>query len=704
MQTIVIILTLILASAAPALGQQVTLPTRSGGTLDLGFRSTDISGDEARYQRFRDLGNGGLLDRFRFGREGDRWLLQVSADHAGRQDQRYTAQFNRNGRLKIAFQWDQVPLFISRDTRTLFTSDTPGVLRIADNTQRGLQTGHLSLANVVSQSQLFDEKSRRDIARLNVRFSPRGDVDVKLDLANTLREGTTPFGTMFSTSNVVEVAAPVDTRTTDLTAGVEWTRARGSLRVGYDGSWFDNRVSTLVLDNPLVFSDSTTASGQGRYALSPDSSLGTVSAAGRLKLPARTNASGSVSVGTWSQNEELLPFTINTAFTPVSLERSTAEAKARTLAMNYSVTSRPRPSVWLNARFDYYNFDNRTPVFNLQQYVRYDSSIGTFPQELGGTEPLSFTRKNFDADASLTPLPFSALRVGYSRDWTDRTHRIFERTTEDTVRASLDSTAPGWLTVRALVERSKRSGSGLDEQALTAIGEQAAMRHYDVADRNRNRVTGLVQVSPIQAVGFTASAAAGHDDYTNGGFGLRDSKSRVYTAAFDLAPGEVITAGLSYSYERYTALSNSRSAAPGPQFSDATRNWADDSADKTSTLTMNLGLRNLPRQSEVRLSYDVSRSKATYVYTLPSDSTLTAPQQLPTVLNELRSGTVDYRIGLTNRLALGVTYWYDRYDVEDFQLGPDRVDPLNQPSNLLLGYAYRPYTANSGWVRLIVTW
>lgn len=701
MRTTVIILTMLLAArAAPALGQQSTPPS---GTLDLGLRFTDISGDEARLQRFRDLGDGGFIERFRFDREGDRWFLDLSADHAGRLDQRYAAGFQHSDRLKVAFQWDQIPFFISRDTATLFSEERAGVLRIADGIQQGLQSGALQLSNVALQAGLFDTKSRRDIARLNVRFSPRSDVDVKLDLTNMRRNGTMPLGTLFSASNIVELAAPIDTRTTDVASGVEWTGSQGSLRVGYDGSWFDNRVSTLVWDNPLLFTDSASASSQGRYALPPNSTLHAVTTAGAVKLPAHSRMSAVATVGTWRQNDALLPFTINTALATIPLDRSTTDGNVRTLAMNYNFTSRPSRYVWLNARFRYYDFDNRTPEFHLQQRVAYDSSISASP--VGRTEPLSYTRHNFDVDTSLTPLSFSAIRVGYSRDSTDRTHRIFERTTEDTVRASLDSTTPGWLTMRAIVERSRRTGGGFDQAALTGIGEQAAMRHFDIADRDRNRVTGLVQITPTPVIGVSASAAIGNDDYRNSGFGLRDSTSRAYSTTFDLTPGEAVAAGLSYSYERYTTLQNSRNAAPGVEFEDPRRNWGNDFADKVQTVTTNVDLRRLPRRSELRLAYDLTRSRATYVYVLPAGSTLTTPVQLPPVLNEIYTGTADYRMALTDRLAIGIMYRYERYNVDDFQLGPGpRVDPLVQPGSLLLGYVYRPYTANSGWLRLIVNW
>ena len=61
--------------------------------------------------------------------------------------------------------------------------------------------------------------------------------------------------------------------------------------------------------------------------------------------------------------------------------------------------------------------------------------------------------------------------------------RTFDTTTEDTLRVSADATGLSWLTLRAVYERAKRVGSGLDEQALDDIGEQVSLRQFDISDR-----------------------------------------------------------------------------------------------------------------------------------------------------------------------------------------------------------------------------
>jgi len=64
-------------------------------------------------------------------------------------------------------------------------------------------------------------------------------------------------------------------------------------------------------------------------ALWPDSTMNAVSVTGAVRLPARSRATAYLSLGAWNQDEDLLPFTINSAVAPIPLDRPTAEAKAQ---------------------------------------------------------------------------------------------------------------------------------------------------------------------------------------------------------------------------------------------------------------------------------------------------------------------------------------------------------------------------------------
>jgi hypothetical protein len=61
---------------------------------------------------------------------------------------------------------------------------------------------------------------------------------------------------------------------------------------------------------------------------------------------------------------------------------------------------------------------------------------------------------------------------------------------------------------------------------------------------------------------------------------------------------------------------------------------------------------------------------------------------------------VDVRHRLTNRLALTLSYPYEPFRVFDFAFDPTVVNSIVQPSSLVLGYVYRPYTANAAVIGL----
>jgi len=131
---------------------------------------------------------------------------------------------------------------------------------------------------------------------------------------------------------------------------------------------------------------------------------------------------------------------------------------------------------------------------------------------------------------------------------------------------------------------------------------------------------------------------------------------------------------------------------------------------------MNAEIIRIADKVDLRFTYDFSHARATYDYitgpvedrTLPEEvlvpTTLPLPEELPPTLSELHRGTVDVIYSLASRLSLGLSYWYEQYRVEDFTLDVDANPDLARGQALLMGYLYRPYTANTVWARLIYRW
>ena len=457
----------------------------------------------------------------------------------------------------------------------------------------------------------------------------------------------------------------------------------------------------MVWDNPSMLTDSATSPSQGRTALWPSSTAHTVSGTGSVKLPWRSKATAFLSLGSWLQDAALLPFTINSAITP-TLARQTAEADARITSMAYGFNSRPTDVVWLNAAYRYYDFNNRTAHFPVGDFVKYDGAVG--PNLTGGNEPFGYTRHFLDLDASFTPLPFAALRIGYGREQDDRTHRFLETTTENVFRVSVDSTGLSWASVRALYEHSKRVGTGLDEEALDDIGEQVSLRQFDISDRDRDRVWLIVQLSPRDTFGVTGSVGVGRDRRPGAEFGLGENDHHVYAIGFDAVPSEAGSLGLNYGFEDYDTLQRSRQANPGPQFDDPTRNWATRGGDKVHTLTASANFLKALPHTDLHFSYDLSHARSRYVYELPANTTLPPVNQLTPIVHDLDRCRHGRQVRAERSPGARGHVLFERYDVDEFGMDQGAINRLDLPGSTVLGYVYRPYQAHTASLYLSYAW
>jgi len=501
---------------------------------------------------------------------------------------------------------------------------------------------------------------------------------------------------------------PIDRRANDLTAAAEWRVSRGSARLAYDGSFFNNNIEAVVWDNPLRFSDANGSTGytagnlagQGRMSLWPDSTAHTVSGSWSMPLARRSRLFTYASVGTWLQNDTLLPFTINTSLAPIPMARDTAEAKAVITALNFRYTSRPTADTWFSANYRLYDFDNQSEPFPLTDIVRVDGTLAASP--LPETEPFGYKRQFADLDASYTKFRSVALRAGYGVERDNRTYRYVERTTDHQLRASIDSSALSWGSVRFQYDYSIRTGSGLDEQVFEDIGEQQSLRQFDIANRTRNRVSAIVQYLPTDRVGLSATGSAGRERRPESAFGLQDNDVYSLTFGIDYTPSDFFSGGLEYSFERYDTLQRSRQAnpAPDPTFADPRRDWSTDMNEHVHTFSISLDFPRIVRNTSLRIAYDDVHDYARYVYELAPDPTLAPVQQLPRIFNHFSMGTADVRYTLSSRVGVGAGYRMDNVDTTDLALTPGIMNTPLIPTFLNLQYQWRPYTVHTGFVRL----
>jgi MtrB/PioB family decaheme-associated outer membrane protein len=691
---------------APALTD--TGASAMSGSFDLGGRGTTFTGDPGRYNEFRDLSNGLFLDNFGTSIKKAGWLVDLGGTHAGRQDAFYSGEAVRPGSLKIWASFDRVPWLLSDTTRTIYQGVGTGTLTIPTYVQSLLQANAAQIGPVAAAATPFDVSSARKYSTGGVQYLIDPNTTLNVDVQHMDRTGVIVGAGTFGFSAADELPIPVDHHQTDVDANVERTVGIWLLRAGYTSSWFTNDNQSLSWSDPYQATNKPTLGAVGQMALAPNSFMQTVNGAVSVKLAMHTRVTGTVSLGSLTDNTTLLPETTNTTLPTFTLDRTISEGDGRTTSGNFIFTSRPLRAVNVDVRYRYYDFNDRTPIATqLVGRVEYDSTVEMAPLTGNPTSQFSLTSQTVDASADVD-LGVASVGAGYSRDDSTFTSRLFQGNVTNAGRVTFDTTGLNWLALHGRYEHSERRGNGFDNSDLIAGGEQATLQTFDIADRNEDVGTVTASLMIGGSFSLNLSGGEGKDTYpTNAlstGFGLASAQYTTYGAGFAATPTDNISMSLSYDLNTYQTLQDSRSASPGVQFTDPTRDWSANGNDRTHSVLADLDVKNLVGKLRVKLTANFNKGSTLYLYGLAPVTTLPAVSQLPSVMSELRRGTIDLSYPLSERTTVGLAYWYEQFLVSDFAQGANAIPTLNIPSILTLGNVLLPYTAQTVFARVTYHW
>jgi hypothetical protein len=752
---------LLLASAnlagAQEKPQQETTP--SSGQIDIGGRFTSTDGDEARYERYRDLRDG-VNANFSYSKETSGWTFDAFAKNIGYRDGHYELSFS-NSKIKFTGFFDQLPLNYAYYSRTPFdctagscTLDAGLRTQVQNGQAIGVpqNVGQLAKGSVYNSiAQPFDMKSRRDTIAGELRISATNNLDFIVGVNSYKRSGNMPWGAGFAFNNAAELPIVIDNRETEIHAAAEWASHQGMFHIGYEHAKFDQNIPSVTWDNPQRATDYcrygvaanppgtcydasgyTNGNGPafGRFATAPSNTLDTVNWMGMVKLPGRTTANASFTMGASHQDAALIPWTTNTSInTPAvyaafpelaQLPRDSAGMRVNYTSGTANVSSRAIKNLTLGLRYRYYGRNDYTRGFDGVEYVRFDA----VPEETGGvSEPLQYSRNTAEFTAAFTGLPYGTLRAGYVFDQYEHV-RVNQGFKDDTAKISYDLVGAQWLTLRAQYEHGKRRAFGFDEEVLVEMGMQPDARFYDEASRDRDRFTVMADLNPTSSFGVNFTLYSGKDDYAGADsqqeFGLLNNKNTGWTTGVNYAPNAKVNLGADYGRETYNALEESRNAnpAPDPSWTDPNRNWSMTQDETVNNFTAYVNLVKAIDKTDIRASYDLMDSDQSYVHGGPRIASLTAANQFvpfPDVTNKWQRATIDLTYSFSKKLGFGASYWYEKFDVQDYatidSAGPQtlprpelgaqtenaRIDWLG---SITTGYAVRPYKGQTFFVRL----
>ena len=753
----------LLVASATLAGAQEKPPQStpsSSGTVSLGGRFTDVDGDEARYERYRDLQNG-VNANLLFGKETSSWAFDFLAKNIGYEDGRYELNF-KSSKWKVWALFDQVPTNYAYYTRTPYqctggdcSLDAGLRSQVENRTAIGVPTTLPQILVGTSYNAIanqFDLESRRDTIAAEARFSATDNLDFIVGVHSYKRTGNMPWGASFSFNLGVELPLVIDNRETDWLGAIEWASHQGMTRVEYQHQKFEQNTPDLRWDNPNRATDfcRTGLANQppgtcwdpsgyingngpafGRMALPPSNSVDRFNWMGMIKLPARTTASASLGTGISRQDNELLPWTTNTSInTPATwaafpelreLPRDTSNMRVNYFTGTANVSSRAIKNLTLTGRFRHNSRTDFTHEFDAIEYVRFDA----VPEETGGiTHALNISRNTFDADASFTGIERTAIRFGYGVDRWEHTHRTTSGWQDDTARVSVDFVGNQWLTLRAQYKHIDRDTIDLSPEALAEAAMQPAARFYDEAARKSDRMSLVAEVMPTSSLGVSFSWGKGQDDYLEGDptqeFGLLDNENTSWTVGLSYAPSSKVNLGADYGRDEFSALQASRNSNPAPDASwtDPSRNWTIDNDETVNTFSAYVDLIKALDRTDIRAAYTYSDSDQAFVHGGPRISSLAAANQfvaLPNVTNTWQQFTLDVSYSISKNFGIGLYYLFEKFEVEDFAtintagpqtlplaaLGPQTDTPrIDWFGALITGYGNRPYKGQTGIVRV----
>ncbi|MBI2834027.1 MAG: MtrB/PioB family decaheme-associated outer membrane protein [Acidobacteria bacterium] len=698
----------------PARAQANLFGPNPFGNVEVGVRS--ISGDTAssKFGEYRHIPKGLFLGRLAVLVENaDKTaFLELRSREVRERDQNFFVAAGFARTLRVEVEWDQIPHTFSTTGRTILDTSVAGTHTVSPVLRAALAANPASAAALVPATATAQElEIRQDTGRAAVRLTPTESWDVRVQYANEKQAGTRPISTNFG-FNSIEQAEPIDYRTHQFTSNVEYARGPSVLQVGYNLSLFRNQVSALSWDNPFILADRVGGPASGRLDLYPNNDAHNVSVTGATKLPWSGRVAATVNTGWMLQNDPFLPFTINAAVAPLApaLPARSLDGRIRTLLGNFAANVQPAKRVSLSARYRFYDLANHTPALIFPAYVSYDTSVGTVARR---NVPYAYTRQNAGVDASFQLARGVSAKALFEREVWTREHREARHNADNTYGAAIDVAPNGWLMLHTSYRRSTRRAAEYDAEATAhfgfpfgepGLGQLDALRKFDQADRNRDRLDGVIQIAPLESLSFDVAYGIANDDFVNSSYGLlfNNSNTASFNVTFAPVPQVALYAELGRELYSYAFQSRYRVPAGATPAVDFTRDdWRRSKRDRKVTRG---GGFDAILAERVNLNVAYSRARATgLVNTVALDpaaiaTVLAGAVRYPDTMNQLQALTSSVRYRLREDLAAKLEYLFEKYDETDFandvmQPVMTAVDP-SATQNLFLGARQPGYRAH----------
>ena len=467
---------------------------------------------------------------------------RFEAEHLGLPSRHVAVMAGQEGRYSVQVTYQGQPFRQYDDTETPYRSAAGGALTLPSgwvtaNSTQGMSTLRARLEPVRIESD------RRTVT-LSGDYFTSSVWTLFGTLSHSERTGTGAAGASFLTE-ALQLPEPIDYATNDVRAGALWADAGASVRIAYEGSWFDDKIDQLLFQNP--YEPIVPGSTSGLLSLAPDNNLQQASVSGEVTLPLWSGVlTYLASVGRLAETGPFVPGSTLTS-DPVLLSGSLPGDIALT---HYALALALRPAARLDlrGRATYDGHDDHVAVLAIP-YVVTD----TLPGGIAVTPRYGEDRVRLAGSADYRLLRWVRFGVGGSYG---HTHYAPGQvlTSMSELRAWGEATVAPIAAVSVTVKggSSRRDASRFNAAALPPA-ENPLLLAYDYAPRDREflRIRGTWAIDAKLAWALQGSAAT--DAYRLSQFGLSDGRQRELSSTLTFSPGKPWSVYLEGSYEHLEA-------------------------------------------------------------------------------------------------------------------------------------------------------
>lgn len=732
--------------------------------LEAGVQGVKQNNPEAKFEEYREVPNGVVIEKYSITGEGEKSDYSLEANKISQEDQSASFSYNR-GKLKLDAGYDQTPHNWSNITKTLYDQSTPGVFLLPDGMQATIKSALGTVAFSTSQAatdKWFDVMNstfigfahsenlgtRQDKTSANLGYAFSEALSFDVGFFQEKKEGKKLHAFALGRNHAIELAKPIDQMVYDVNAGFQFQGKGMNAGLKYGLSLYDNEVQTLIWDNTKQTVDKNGNSGsqqigdaskQGQATSQPDNLAHTVSLAAGMDLPVHSRVDADIAYTRMLQNEDLLPYTINSALStttvvgntpfnasdPTILPSKAAETDQTLIVQNYSLKNRIFKPLGLEFRVRSEQLGNDSKEIEFEGHAYIDQIWQNRNTNAADTHRIAFRKLTVGANADYDFLHSLRMGFDFTRESALREHREYRETEEDIISTKLSYRPFTWLSFNGKYKNSNRKAMEFELSDYIAKNgtylELPGMRRSDIASRMRNagELTAQFWRGPVSA---SLNGALGYDKYKSGDGPLSDPTKPVSASnqekMYGLLEGRNARAGLDvsfelsdlaglfayYQYEQVRGTQRANQSGSGGANQDAPFDYTVVSNDRYDVVGLGADF-DVTRRWKLMAGYDLAYSRgATDFKDLGSSNA--SKSSPPETVSSKQDYSLKANCAVKTNFSVELGYLFELYNVKDF--ATDNVPLLAGKSanqtNIFLGDSIMDYKAHVASVKMNYKW